>query len=256
MTAHAISFQDLLIGRRCQPLTRGFQNILDVPRHIAERTDQFNLRNQNAALSGVLHLHQGDVEVAVTDKHVSDGLEVNQRRVVSVGNSILAHSVAPQPKAATLDHFQNGTDGKEIRFRIAPLAFNSKAADGRGIPPAASVHHDVGQRRNLIQRRPRKNHLNPKYVSAISTAVAPAIQHHMENSFAFSPRAIRSTQRGCHGTSGVPDRVRVAGSYSDRFCISRSALSSLTAPTVVATSSVVPHSRANAVYRGSVVGQL
>ncbi|WP_157170016.1 hypothetical protein [Afipia clevelandensis] len=224
MTVNAISFQDLLIGRRCEPLTRGFQNILDVSRHVAERTDQFNLRNQNAALSGVLHLHQGDVEVAVADKHVSDGLEVDQWNVVAVDNSFLAHNVAPQPKAATLDHFQNGIGGKEIRFRIAPLAFNSKAADGRGIPPAASVHHDVGQRRNLVQRNPRKNHLNPKYVSAISTAAAPAIQHHIENSFSFSPRS---------------------------KCSSKSRLLT-SALTVVATNSVAPHSRANAGHRGSV----
>lgn len=181
MTANAISFQDLLIGRRCEPLTRGFQNVPDVPRHVAERTDQFNLRNQNAALSGVLHFHQGDVEVAVTDKHVSDGLEVDQRNVVAVDNSFLVHDVAPQPKAATLDHFQNGTDGKGIRRGIAPVAFDSKAAIGRGLPMAASGYRARGKR-NLIQRRPRKNHLAAKYIAISAMTAAPEIQHDIGNS--------------------------------------------------------------------------
>lgn len=96
------------------------------------------------------------------------------------------------------------------------------AAGHTGVNASSRLHRGRGHYLN-----PRKNHLNPKYVSAISTAAAPAIQHHMENSFAFSPRS---------------------------KCSSKSRLLT-SAPTVVATSSVVPHSRANAGHRALVVGQ-
>lgn len=99
------------------------------------------------------------------------------------------HDDCPLPKAATLDHFQNGTGGKEIRFRVAPVTFNSKAADGRGIPPAAPVHHDVGQRRN---------HHNSIQASAIASATPhPMASKNLAlsdigNSFGSAPRAIDS----------------------------------------------------------------
>ena len=57
------------------------------------------------------------------------------------------------------------------------------AAGHTGVNASSRLHRGRGHYLN-----PRKNHLNPKYVSAISTT-APAIQHHIENSSAFSPRA-------------------------------------------------------------------
>lgn len=43
------------------------------------------------------------------------------------------HNDCPQPKAATLDHFQNRTDGKEIRRGIACSRFDSKPSGGAGV---------------------------------------------------------------------------------------------------------------------------
>lgn len=54
------------------------------------------------------------------------------------------------------------------------------AAGHTGVNASSRLHRGRGRYLN-----PRKNHLNPKYVSAISTAAAPAIQHHMKNSFGF-----------------------------------------------------------------------
>lgn len=136
----------------------------------------------------------------------------------------ICHDACPQPKAASLDHFQIRTNGKQIRFRAAPLAFNSKAADRRGIPSAASVHHSEGR---------RCNHHNSIHAKAIASATPhPRASRNLalsdiQNSFGFAPRRTHSSK----------SRLQTS------------------APTVVASNSVAPHSRANAGHRGCVVGQ-
>lgn len=97
------------------------------------------------------------------------------------------------------------------------------AAGHTGVNASSRLHRGRGHYLN-----PRKNHLAAKYIATSAMTAAPAIQHHMKNSFAFSPRS---------------------------RCSSKSRLLT-SAPTVVATNSVAPHSRANAGHRGSVVDQL
>lgn len=89
------------------------------------------------------------------------------------------------PTAASHDHATLELAVTSIRRGIALVKSNSKALEGRGIPPRASVHHGEG-----LHRNPRKNHLNPKYVSAIS--IAAPIHHHIQNLCAFVARCIRS----------------------------------------------------------------
>lgn len=98
-------------------------------------------------------------------------------------------------------------------------------------------------------RSPRKNHLAAKYIAISAITAAPAIQHHIGNSFAFSPRSSRSTQRGCHGK-------RDHRAHRFHTVLLHHDFHALTAPTVVATNSVVPHSRANAGHRGLSLDQL
>ena len=93
------------------------------------------------------------------------------------------------------------------------------AAGHTGVNASSRLHRGRGHYLN-----PRKNHLAAKYIAISAITAAPAIQHHIGNSFAFSPRSSRL----------APSRLLTS------------------APTVVATSSVVPHSRANAGHRGYV----
>ena len=138
------------------------------------------------------------------------------------------------------------------------------AASGRGIPSAASVHATGADRNSsswapngvnaspLARRRakkcralhfnPLKNHLNPKYVSAINMIAAPAA-HHIGNSFASSLRSNCSARRGCHDRSYF-------SAVRPWSVLHRNDGHSLTAPTVVATNSVARDSRANAGRRG------
>ena len=139
-------------------------------------------------------------------------------RMPNVGNKVLSDVHGFQqfqfrhdcpPTAANHDHATLELAVSLIRRGVALVKSNSKAAEGRGIPSAALVHHGEGHRRNHInsnhaktnastipaaiasiiaalsdtQRSPRKNHLNPKYVSAIS--IAAPIHHHMRTAFGF-----------------------------------------------------------------------
>jgi len=155
------------------------------------------------------------------------------------------------PALAILDHDTAG-QGVTVNHRgVALVTIDSKAAEGTGLPSAASVHvsgathnHNnsnhaktsasaipaaiasiIAALSDIVQRNPRKNHFNPKYVSAISIA-APII-HHMRTLVSFV----------------------LQFSHLDQSRLLTSA------PTVVATNSVAPHSRANAGHRGCVSGR-
>jgi len=86
--------------------------------------------------------------------------------------------------------FKNRTNCKLNRFRAAPMAFNSKALEGRGIPSRASVH--------ALSGALKRNHNNPNTAkttaSKIPTAIAAIIASlsDIRNSFGFAPLRIHS----------------------------------------------------------------
>lgn len=113
----------------------------------------------------------------------------------------------------------------------SPLAkaSNMNAASNRGKSLAA---FGIAPGARCDQRNSPKTHRIPKYASASSISVPPAIQQHMGNSFAFSLRSSCLARRGCHGLHCDCRAACVARLRSDRLRISRSNSSSLTAPTV------------------------
>lgn len=229
MTPHSISLPNFTMSAEIEPLGRGFQNSGDMTRHVAERTDQFRLGDQEpSAVRSFMNSHQSDVEVSVSHKQISDLFEEHQRHIVAVSDLVVPHNHAPLPKVAREHHITNAekvteefANDSRIRFRAASCTNSAQldcdtstnAASSRGELLTALVHA-AGAHRILI-----KLFASHQIPSAINTIAAP-----IRNFFASCSRSKDSN----------PQLLRSA------------------APTAFATMSVVPHSRANAGRRGRV----